>query len=141
MIFFLYGLFAILSITVNLLFQFLTDLGLEFLSPNFNELPYFNWIKFYASLLVGTLAGLVVKYVLDKRYIFYHVPESRQDDAKKFIIYSLMGISTTVIFWGAEISFYYIFESNLAKYVGGALGLCVGYAVKYQLDKKYVFVN
>jgi putative flippase GtrA len=52
-----------------------------------------------------------------------------------------MGGVTTIIFWGFELSFYYFFESTLMKYVGGGLGLILGYISKYFLDKKFVFTS
>ena len=98
-----------------------------------------GWWVLYAALFVGTLAGLVTKYVLDKRYIFNYQATSKKDDLHKFGLYSLMGVFTTLIFWGTEMAFYYAFEFKGAQYVGGALGLMVGYIVKYLLDRKYVF--
>ena len=35
--------------------------------------------------------------------------------------------------------FFYLFDFEGAAYVGGALGLAVGYVIKYQLDKRFVF--
>jgi putative flippase GtrA len=95
----------------------------------------------YLALFIGTLAGLVVKYILDKYFIFYHATSSQKDNLKNFGLYSLMGIFTTVIFWGIEIGFDTIFDDENAKYIGGLIGLSIGYVVKYFLDKKYVFVT
>jgi putative flippase GtrA len=92
-------------------------------------------------MFFGTLAGLVTKYLLDKRYIFYHTPKDKKDDAKKFALYSFMGVFTTVIFWGTEIGFNAVFENPNAKYVGAIIGLSIGYVIKYYLDKKYVFID
>ena len=52
-----------------------------------------------------------------------------------------MGVITTLIFWGTEYAFYLIYETDLMRYIGGIVGLAIGFYVKYQLDKKYVFVN
>ncbi len=52
-----------------------------------------------------------------------------------------MGIFTTIIFWGTEIGFNAIFENQNAKYIGAIIGLSIGYAIKYFLDKKFVFVH
>ena len=52
-----------------------------------------------------------------------------------------MGVVTTLIFWGTEYAFHLIYDTDLMRYVGGIVGLAVGFYVKYQLDKKYVFVN
>ena len=122
-----YFLFALIATVINLLTQ----------------MPFFTifngaWVL-YAALLSGTLTGLVTKYILDKRWIFYYTSSSRRDDLSRFCLYSLMGVFTTAIFWGTEMSFYYLFEFTGSQYVGGALGLRVGYTAKYILDKKYVF--
>ncbi len=90
-------------------------------------------------MFFGTLAGLILKYILDKKYIFYHKPKNKKDDGKKFALYSLMGVFTTFIFWGFEIGFDFAFHSEIAKYIGAILGLSIGYVVKYFLDKKFVF--
>ena len=42
-----------------------------------------------------------------------------------------MGLATTVIFWG--------FETKEMRYLGGIIGLAIGYLTKYHLDKRYVF--
>ncbi len=124
-----YSLFAVISTLFNLLFQYLCFL------------VYSDFGSLYVAMFFGTLAGLVAKYILDKQYIFYHTPTDKADDARKFALYSFMGIFTTIIFWGTEITFNTIFESPYAKYVGAVLGLTAGYVLKYFLDKKYVFIH
>ncbi len=124
-----YMLFAAISILVNLLFQYL--------SFQFEN----GFASLYLAMIVGTLAGLVTKYILDKKWIFYYIPKDKKDDAKKFILYSVMGVFTTIIFWGTEIAFDYLFTNPNAKYLGAIIGLSVGYVIKYYLDKNYIFVN
>ena len=123
-----YTLFAVISTLVNLLFQWLSFAVYEGLG------------SLYIAMFVGTLVGLIAKYILDKRWIFYHTPKNKKDDAKKFMLYSFMGVFTTIIFWGTEMTFYYLVSSHNAKYVGAVLGLSIGYVIKYFLDKKYVFI-
>ena len=127
MIAFRYIIFAILSTMANLLFQYISFLIYE------------GFLSLYVAMFIGTLAGLVLKYILDKKYIFFHTPKSKKDDGKKFFLYSVMGVFTTFIFWGFEIGFDYAFEDENAKYLGAVLGLSIGYVVKYFLDKKFVF--
>jgi putative flippase GtrA len=91
------------------------------------------------SVLVGTAAGLVLKYILDKRYIFRFKAQSAAHDGKTFVLYTVMGLATTVIFWGFEFGFDLLFESKSMRYLGGVIGLAIGYLTKYQLDKRYVF--
>ena len=124
-----YTIFVTISILFNLSFQYLS-FGV-----------YTGFGSLYVAMFVGTLAGLVVKYVLDKKFIFYHIVEDKKDDVKKFVLYSLMGVFTTIIFWGTEIAFDTIFQGINAKYIGAVIGLSVGYTIKYFLDKKYVFIH
>jgi putative flippase GtrA len=124
-----YALFAGISTLINLLFQWLSFL------------VYGGTGSLYVAMFVGTLAGLVAKYILDKKWIFYHTPKDKKDDAKKFALYSLMGVFTTIIFWGTEMAFYYLIPNPNAKYIGAVIGLSIGYIIKYFLDKKYVFIH
>lgn len=91
------------------------------------------------SVLFGTGVGLVVKYVLDKRYIFRFQTRSAGHDGRTFALYTLMGVVTTVIFWGFEFGFDRLFGTREMRYLGGVLGLAIGYVAKYQLDKRFVF--
>lgn len=93
----------------------------------------------YVAMFAGTFIGLVIKYILDKKYIFNYQVESKKEDLFKFILYSLMGVVTTAVFWGTEIAFDALFPFEWAKYIGAVLGLFIGYTSKYFLDKKYVF--
>jgi len=102
---------------------------------------YGGFASIYLALFIGTVAGLIVKYILDKKFIFYHVSSCKVDNVKSFGLYSLMGVFTTIIFWGVEIGFDVIFDDENAKYIGGLIGLAIGYVIKYFLDKKYVFIN
>ncbi|MDF1884240.1 GtrA family protein [Sulfurimonas sp. SAG-AH-194-C21] len=122
-----YIFFAIISTIVNLFFQWLSFF------------VYSGFLSLYLAMFLGTLAGLVLKYILDKKYIFFHETKGVKDNTKKFMFYSLMGVFTTFIFWGFEIGFDYLYEDENAKYLGAVIGLTIGYVVKYALDKKFVF--
>lgn len=93
----------------------------------------------FVSVMVGTGVGLVVKYLLDKRFIFRFQTRNAAHDAQTFTLYTLMGLVTTVIFWGFEFTFNYVFGTKEMRYIGGVIGLAIGYISKYQLDKRYVF--
>jgi hypothetical protein len=93
------------------------------------------------SILVGTAAGLPVKYVLEKRHIFSFESDSLAHDSKMFALYSFMGVFTTALFWGVEYGFHQMFGTDAMRYLGGAIGLIMGYAIKYPLDKRFVFVK
>jgi len=96
---------------------------------------------FAAAVAAGTLAGLVVKYVLDKRWIFGDRRGGISHHGRTFGLYTLMGGVTTVIFWGTETAFWLIWQTHAMREVGAVLGLAVGYTVKYWLDLRYVFAG
>ncbi|WP_367345022.1 GtrA family protein [Stenotrophomonas bentonitica] len=123
----LYAIFAALSIAVNI--------GAQAASMA----VYGDRFAIAISMIVGTGAGLVCKYVLDKTYIFKHQTKNVAHEARTFGLYTLMGIVTTLIFWSTEFLFHHIFGSDTMRYVGGVLGLVIGYVIKYVLDKKFVF--
>lgn len=91
------------------------------------------------SVLVGTGVGLLVKYVLDKRYIFRFNARSAVHDGQTFLLYCVMGVFTTAIFWASEFGFNHVFQNAQMRYLGGVIGLAIGYVAKYHLDKRYVF--
>ena len=125
-IFFKYVLFCFVAILANLTIQRI------FLELIFED----NYI---VALLFGTLTGLITKYVLDKNYIFKDFDHSLKNNSKKFTIYSLNGVFTTIIFWGMESLFYFVYSTSFARELGAIVGLSIGYFLKYRLDKKYVF--
>ena len=122
-----YVIFALIATAVNIGAQ---DIVIR------NYIGAFNIL---ISVVVGTGVGLVVKYILDKRYIFRFRARDAAHDGKTFVLYTLMGLATTVIFWGFEFGFDHIFESKEMRYLGGIIGLAIGYLTKYHLDKRFVF--
>jgi putative flippase GtrA len=95
--------------------------------------------RFAAALAVGTLVGLVVKYLLDKRWIFFDRTSGARAQGAQFALYALMGVVTTAIFWVTETAFWLIWGNDLAREAGAILGLSVGYITKYALDRRFVF--
>ena len=93
----------------------------------------------YVGMAGGTISGLVFKYFLDKKYVFSHTSETKKQEASTFFLYSLMGLLTTFVFWGVEMGFHFLVGTDEAKYVGAALGLAIGYIVKFFLDRRFVF--
>ncbi len=93
------------------------------------------------AILVGTAVGLVLKYVLDKRWIFYDLGAGVSDHSKKFSAYTAMGIVTTAIFWGMETMFWLIWQTDIMREIGAVLGLAIGYVVKFNLDRRFVFTD
>ncbi|WP_295996185.1 GtrA family protein [Rugamonas sp.] len=96
----------------------------------------------YSLLLAaccGTGAGLVLKYLLDKRYIFQFRADSLGHDGRVFLLYTAAGLATTAIFWACEFGFDHLFGNRAGRYAGAVLGLGIGYLCKYQLDRRFVF--
>jgi len=122
-----YAFFAAVATVTNIVTQYLS------------LLVYSEIYSLYMAMVLGTLTGLALKYVLDREYIFYYRVKTRTDDLTKFVLYSLMGVITTFIFWGFEIGFTHLSESDYAKYIGAIVGLSIGYITKYHLDKRFVF--
>jgi putative flippase GtrA len=91
------------------------------------------------SIFIGTLIGFALKYVLDKRYIFFDDFADRASEAKKVGLYASVSVLTTLIFWSIEAGFWVATASQGWKYFGGALGLAIGNFVKYRLDRRFVF--
>ena len=94
---------------------------------------------FAAAVGAGTIVGLVIKYLLDKRWIFYDVETGVKNHSRKFSLYTAMGLITTAIFWGTETAFWLIWQTDMMRELGAILGLSVGYVVKYNLDRRFVF--
>lgn len=94
---------------------------------------------FVLAVLAGTAVGLVVKYLLDKRWIFADDSSGLRAHSRRFTLYTAMGVVTTLIFWVTETAFWLIWQTDLARETGAVLGLTVGYIVKYRLDRRYVF--
>lgn len=128
----LYVLFAVLATASNLAAQAMVHV---FAPPQAG----LAGLAYWGALAFGTGVGLVVKYILDKRWIFFDASRGLAAHGRRFSLYTLMGIATTVIFWGVQSAAFAIFGTRLMLYVGGALGLAIGYVVKYWLDKRFVF--
>ena len=122
---FKYSLFAILATLLNLSTQEVV------------VRTYDGSFAIYLAMAFGTLAGLVSKYLLDKNYIFQFITTSHREGFRKFTLYGLTGVATTAIFWGFDS----LIGGKIASYMGAIIGLPIGYGVKYQLDKRYVFAR
>ena len=121
-----YILFAILSTLVNLFSQFLTFAILDY--------EY----ETYIAIANGTIAGLLVKYLLDKYYIF-NLNVKEYSSSNTFVPYILTSILTTIIFWFTELWFINYIQIPYTEYIGAIVGLSMGYTLKYFLDRDFVF--
>ena len=126
---FLYTSFAVLATCANLASQRIC--------LNFNE----TTLGFIFAVIVGTAVGLIVKYVLDKRWIFYDTASGVKEHSRKFTLYTVMGVITTSIFWGLETVFWFVWQTELMRELGAILGLSIGYVIKYNLDRRFVFTS
>ncbi len=120
-------MFAVLATIANL--------GAQRIVLAINDTGY----TFTLAVFVGTAVGLILKYILDKRWIFYDTTKGAAVHGKKFTLYTLMGVVTTLIFWGSETTFWLVWKTDVMREIGAVLGLMVGYVVKYNLDRRYVF--
>lgn len=98
-------------------------------------------MTFALAVGAGTLVGLVIKYLLDKRWIFYNLDTGVKAHGQKFSLYTAMGLVTTAIFWGAETAFWLIWQTDVMRELGAVIGLSIGYIVKYNLDRCFVFTD
>lgn len=119
-----YGMFAVAATAVNLATQH-ASLRL--------------WDSLALAMAAGTVAGLIAKYALDKRWIFGDLSTGLAAHSRKFGLYTLMGVVTTGIFWSMELAFETMFRTALMRDVGAVLGLAIGYVTKYHLDRRFVF--
>jgi len=122
-----YTIFAFIAGGVNLACQWI---GLRIYSGPWSLM---------LAMAAGTGAGLVTKYLLDKRWIFNDRSGGLVTHARKFSLYTLMGVVTTAIFWGSELFFDALTPDGRLRFVGATIGLVIGYVMKYNLDRRFVF--
>lgn len=94
---------------------------------------------FIIAILCGTFIGLILKFYLDKKWIFYDNVSSIRLESIKFGRYTSMGIISTLVFWITETVFWLIWETARMREIGAIIGLSIGYIIKYNLDKRFVF--
>jgi len=128
----LYGVFAGLCTLLNLGTQKLADACLR-------AAPIPREYIVVLGMLAGTAVGLVTKFILDKLVVFRHRSGSTPALMGSFALYALFGALTTAIFWGTELAFVRLWDAEVSRYVGGAIGLAVGYTIKFLLDRRFVF--
>lgn len=124
-----YAAFAVLATLANLLAQSVVFAILS--GP----------VALATALGLGTGCGLVVKFLLDKHWIFFDRTRDLRSQGRQFTLYCLMGLLTTALFWATELVFDAVFQDPAMRLLGGALGLSVGYWIKYRLDRRFVFAS
>ncbi len=91
------------------------------------------------SILAGTGVGFVVKYLLDKRWIFFDDYDGAAKEARKIFLYGSFSVAMTFVFWAFEVGFLGMWGTNTAKYIGAVIGLAIGNFAKYLLDRTFTF--
>lgn len=91
------------------------------------------------SILAGTAAGFILKYLMDKKWVFDDDYSGHRQELQKITLYGVFSVFTTLIFWSFEVTFWVIWRTDFAKYTGAVLGLAIGYAAKFALDRAFVF--
>jgi putative flippase GtrA len=91
------------------------------------------------AILAGTAAGFATKYVLDKKWVFSDRYTTHRQELRKVTLYGAFSVATTLVFWLFEVAFWMAWRTDFAKYTGAVLGLAVGYAIKFVLDRTFVF--
>lgn len=125
----LYVVFAVIATLLNLGAQ---RLVLGVIDPHYGLLP---------AMIIGTAVGLIAKYLLDKRWVFEDLSEGLAENGRKFGLYTAMGLITTLLFWATEYAFWLVGQTDMMREMGAVVGLAMGYAVKYMLDRRYVFTS
>lgn len=100
---------------------------------------YSGWISLEISIFAGTVVGIVIKYILDKFFIFFDRTITPSAEVAKLTLYVISSILTTGLFWFIEIGSWIVWRTNTAKWLGAAVGLAIGYFIKYHLDKRFAF--
>lgn len=127
----LYAAFALLATAINLGTQAIAAAALA------------RWAgaALPASLVCGTGAGFVAKYLLDKHLVFHDRSTGLRDEARKVGLSGVFSLATTLLFWGCEIAAWHIGGTAGAKYAGAVVGIALGYAAKFLLDRRFTFTG
>jgi putative flippase GtrA len=91
------------------------------------------------SILMGTATGFILKYLLDKKWVFDDGYSGHRRELQKITLYGVFSVFTTLVFWSFEVAFWVIWRTDFAKYTGAVIGLAIGYAAKFVLDRAFVF--
>lgn len=129
-----YAAFAGLAMVVNLSAQWVV---LHLFMPGLPVL--LRPVLITLALGVGTAAGLVLKYMLDKKFIFQDASTGARAHAKRFSLYAAGGLVTTAIPYAMELVAGSLHPHGPTVLVAGAVGLVIGYTIKYRLDRRFVF--
>ncbi|MBN1696811.1 MAG: GtrA family protein [Spirochaetales bacterium] len=140
----MYMLFAAVCTAVNLGSQYGAATALEAMGL-FRGKPDVSVFGlepvFVVSLLTGTILGFTAKFLLDKFIVFGEKHETIGHTVRQVVVYGMLAVVTTAVFWGVEILFKIAFHFENSHLVGGFFGLAAGYTIKFFLDKRFVFTE
>lgn len=136
MLLFRYVTFAVIATIANLLTQRFVLWSHSAIIEKYS-MPF----VFSSAVAAGTVIGLAIKYFLDKRWIFNDLSSGVRAHGKQFTLYALMGVVTTIIFWGTETTFWIVWKTDVMRELGAVIGLSIGYFIKFNLDRRFVFKN
>ncbi len=141
-----YAAFAAAATGANLLIQWLVTLLGRALLPEAAAPPAILGFAFpageavyWTALVAGTGTGFLIKFILDKNFIFHHKSATAGAGLATVILYGVTAVITTLVFWGVQRAFTLLGGEDFWKYLGGLCGLVPGYLLKYFLDKRFVF--
>lgn len=103
-------------------------------------IEWFPSLSIWYAILAGTVAGLLLKYWLDRRWIFAGFA-SASPNHREFLSYSATGMLTTIIFWGSEWIAWAMTQEHYLRELGAVIGLSIGYYLKFRLDRRFVFIK
>ena len=143
--YFFYIFFAFISTFLNIGIQ----KGMEIIFENILRLEFYTKIFIKNSnisygLLIqmgtATIVAFIFKYLVDKLIIFKDKTSYfSTKHINQVFFYGIFAVFTTLIFWGTELFFKFMFNFQNSQYIGAIIGLSIGYTIKFLLDRKFVF--
>lgn len=139
--YFLYVFFAFVSMFINLGTQMLSGLIIDRTGPDFFSIELIKNVSFklLTGMITATIIAFVFKFIVDKFLIFRNTAKELKENIRQIVFYGSFAVFTTLIFWGFEVFFKYVFVFSFSEYIGGFVGLMAGYSIKFILDSKFVF--
>lgn len=125
----LYILFAGLAVAVNVLVQ---RAVFALFGDVFDDSTSTLWL----AMCTGAAVALGLKYLLDRRYVFQAKGPATEGE---FLAYALTGGAITAVFFAVEYVIWMIFQTATARDIGIVVGMTIGYALKFLLDRRLVF--
>jgi putative flippase GtrA len=141
--YFLYVFFAFVSMAINIGTQIFVSLVVDLSKTNFFQYVLTGniTVKLIVSMAIATIVAFIFKFIVDKIFIFKNINKKMKENLRQIFFYGLFAVITTLIFWGFELCFKYVFVFSYSEYLGGFVGLCIGYSLKFILDSRFVFAQ